>query len=217
MRTPAPAWTALAPCCLALVSGALVIGGLSDPARAQVYKYEKPDGTIVFTDKLSELPPERRAYYNKKLREQEAARRRAEEQMTAAERQAKELEEERRALLQQEIDEADRKARLARIDAAIQAYREEVAQREQRRGYWLERKAAAEKALAEALEAYRAAQKEWEGLAIRARYALLPGQQKRIVELEKALPELAAQVEAANTYLTETLPEEARKAGFRLR
>ena len=58
---------------LGLAAAGLVLG-LGADARAQIYKYTQGDGTIVYTDKLSDLPESKRAEYNR--REAEAEQRR---------------------------------------------------------------------------------------------------------------------------------------------
>jgi hypothetical protein len=195
--------------CLGLV--ALLVG--ASPAAAQVYKYRKKDGTVVFTDKLSDLPKERRAYYNRKKAKAKEKRRRARERMTPEERRAADLEAQRKKILAQELAARERRRRLEAIDAALAEYREKRSRKRQREAFWREKKAKAEARLEAALAEYREARKEWEALATRVGFSLLPGQRARKLELQEKLPKLEAAVDAANTYLTETLPEEARRAG----
>ena len=184
-------------------------------AYGQVYKYEKPDGTVIFTDDLAELPPERRAYYNQK---EEAAREKAERaraRMTPEERRAAELAEERKKLMEAEMEEAARQARLREIDAFLRDWRTKQEEAADQVGFWLEKKQKAEQNLASALAKYRDAQAEWSSLALKKiNFSLFPGQNARLQELQESLPKLEAEVDAANTYLTETLPDEARKAGL---
>ena len=47
-------------------------------AEAEIYKYTKKDGSVVYTDKLSQLPRERRAYYLRQQKAQEEERRKLE-------------------------------------------------------------------------------------------------------------------------------------------
>lgn len=186
----------------------------SGPAEAQVYKYKKKDGTVVYTDDLGELPPARRAYYNQ--RAEQAAEREARKRalLTPEQRRAAELEAQRAQIIAAELEEAQRRKRLAEIDEAIRAFRASEKKEANQLAYWLEKKSKAEAELDEALEAFRAAQKEWAALAIKPRFSMFPGQAARLAELEKALPKLEAEVDAANLYLTETLPEQARQAGL---
>ena len=193
---------------------AVSLGGAAPAARAQVYKYKDADGTLVFTDRLSDLPPERRAYYNRKEAEAEKRRRAEERALSEQERRAVELEAERARVLAEETEAAQRRRRLAELDEALRAYRRQKAERAQRKAYWQEKRTQAETALNEALLAYRSAKKEWSGLATQAGFALFPGQQRRLQELQEALPKLAAAVETRNHYLSVTLPEEARRAGI---
>lgn len=191
----------------------LVAFSVGSQADAQIYKYRKKDGTVVFTDKLSDLPPERRAHYNRKAAEQKKKRERELKRMTPAERKAAELTAQREKLMAQEMAEADRQRHLAEIDKALRAWRKRKAKDEARRAFWREKAVDAQKELDEAVAAYRAARLEYEKLAIKVSFSRLPGENARLAELLKALPELEAAVDAANKRLTETLPAEARKAG----
>lgn len=192
---------------------ALVVAGAALPAAAQVYKYTKKDGTVVYTDKLSDLPPERRAYYNAKEKKAEEKRRRARKRMTEEERRAADLEAQRKRILEQELAEEARRKQLQAIDEALAAYRKEKREREQAKAYWQEKLAKAKTDLREALAAYREALEEYESLAIQPNFSLFPGQRARLEELRTKLPKLEQAVDEANLYLVEILPEEARKAG----
>lgn len=188
---------------------------IAPPAFAQVYKYQKADGSVIFTDDLAELPPSRRAFYRKK---EEAAERRAERErarMSPEERRAAELAAERERLIKAEMEEAARQTRLREIDEVLREWRAKKTQADQQTAFWLEKKAKAELALDAALAKYREAHAEWSALAIKKlNFSTFPGQNARFAELQESLPTLEAEVDAANTYLTETLPDEARKAGL---
>ncbi len=201
---------------IAIPTWVIVVASLllaASKSEAQVYKYTNEKGVVVFTDKLSDLPPERRAHYNeremaaKKRREQLARSRTPEQQRTA------ELEEERRKILESRVEEQQREARLAAIEQALRDIEETSKARAETKAYWQERKATAQRELQEALDRYREAVKEYEGLAIKVGFTLFPGQQNRLLELQALLPKLEADVDRANAFLTEALPEEARRAG----
>lgn len=192
---------------LGLIATALVLASAT-PALAQVYRYKKPDGTVVFTDNLAELPPARRAYYNRRAQEAKERLEKIRAAQTPAERREAEREADAARAKQEAEAEVVRRKRLAAIQRLVTRIRADEEKRAQTAAYWAEREAEAKKALDEAVDAYEAAKTEWEGLAMKAGFALFPGQAERKKELQDKLPELAAEVEAANTYLYETLPEE---------
>ena len=198
---------------LTLGLAAVGLAAAARTADAQIYRYEKDDGTTVFTDQLSDLPPERRAFYNRKA---EAARERLEAieaSMTPAERRRAELQAERERVATERQDAEARAEHLAELDAALRRLERQARLEALNRRYWQERVAKARAELKTALARYREARKAWEALAIQPRFTLFPGQAERRIELEEQLPKLAAAVEAANEALTETLPAKARKAG----
>lgn len=198
--------------------GALVLVGLTlwpnAHATAQIYKYKKPDGTVVFTDALSELPPERRAYYNRKISEQKAREEQLEKGLSPSEKRAREREAQRAHLKAEKQSAELQKQRRAAINAALREIEREEQAEAQKQAYWLERFQQAETQLAEAVNTYQNAYEEWSAIAIKAQFALFPGQAQKRADLEAQLPRLVQAVDEANTYLTQTLPEAARKAGM---
>lgn len=196
----------------ALLAGIWVLTG-AFWAEAQVYKYTKEDGSVVYTDKLSDLPAKRRARYNEKEAKAKAKAERALKRMTEQERRAHELENQRQQLMDREMADAERQKQLAALNQALESIKRTRLRLEQQRAFWREKLETGQQNLAKALDNYRRAQKEYQSLAIKASFALFPGQQARRIELERALPKLEAEVDRANAYLTETLPKKARKAG----
>lgn len=198
---------------LALVFFAL--GSVVQPpqALAQIYRYTAKDGTAVFTDQLSDLPPERRAYYAKRKKEADkklAAIRAA--QSPEARAKADRAEEARRQKQKAELERqtAENRTKFLQMTQKLKA---EGKRKSDEKRYWKERIKDAEAELDAALAAYRKAKKEWASLSVNATYTLFPGQVQRRQEVQASLPELAKKVEAANEYLTETIPQEAKKAG----
>ena len=195
--------------------GLLALGlGLPKRADAQVYKYTRDDGVVVFTDKLSDLPPERRAYYSKKAKAAEDQRRRERARKAPEQLRREALEAQRAQLARKKLNKEAEQHRRREFEDMLREIRKEKEKQEQANQFWREKKSEAEQALADALSRYNEALKEWESLAIKASFSLFPGQRVRLNKLQQALPQLAAAVEAANTYLTETLPAEARRAGI---
>lgn len=194
---------------------AFVVGmvALERPAEAQVYKYEKKDGTVVYTDKLSDLPAEKRRYYAKKEAEARKAREEADAHLTPAERRRQEIEREQAALKAEQLAEAERLQRQRRLDQLLARLNEESAREADQKAYWKERVADARKRLDEALAAFHTAQEEWRQAALRNNGYALPGAMKRQMEAHERVEKAEAEVDAANEDLTVTIPAEARKAG----
>lgn len=181
-------------------------------AHAQVYKYVKPDGTVLYTDTLAKLPPERRAYYNKLMEEQRRAAEKVESQ-AKQERNAQADAEAERRRLQNAQGQADLQRRLAALDAEIQRLREKNQAREAEKQVWRQRYLETKKALDDKLGQFRKLQEEYQGLAIQVDYAMFPGQRQRKNELQGKLEALEKEIDQLIHQLNVVLPEQARKAG----
>ena len=82
---------------------------VSTGASAQVYKFKKKDGTVVYTDSLAQLPPDRRAYYNNLERQREERLRKIEKARGTEAVESDRMKAERQRLLQAKIAaDADR-------------------------------------------------------------------------------------------------------------
>lgn len=182
-------------------------------ARAQIFKFVKPDGTVMYTDKLSDLPKERRRYYNRLLAEQEKKNREAEKEVEARDAKIRRLEAERERLRRERIAAQERRRRLAALESTLESLREQNRARDKAKELWRERVRVAERDLAEKLEAYRDAKRAWQALAIRADYTLFPGQVTEKQELRERMEKLENEVDALAHQLNVVIPEEARKAG----
>jgi colicin import membrane protein len=190
----------------------LVLALLPAAAHAQIFKYVKPDGTVVYTDNLSQLPPKRRAYYNKMLAEQERAEKELEAKIRD-EQKTRERAEARRRALRQNAETAGQD-RLAALEAEIARLRAQNEARERAKAEWRKRYLSLRSRLDQKLEAYRQTQQKYDALAIRADYALFPGQVKEKNELRAQLEKLEKEIDALAHELNVELPAEARKAGI---
>lgn len=194
----------------ALVGLLLSLGGT---AYAQVYKYKRPDGTIVYTDNLSQLPPERRAYYNQLEEEAQKKRRELEQSIGKEELERREAEGRRQQLERAQLEEAERQQRLAAIEEVLALIRQRSKVREENKAVWKERMAAAVKKRDETYQAFLAAQEKYNGLATRAGFTLLPGQAEEMEQAKKDMERLEGELDALIQEVQFTIPEEARKAG----
>ncbi|MCK6552238.1 hypothetical protein L6R52_40785, partial [Myxococcota bacterium] len=181
---------------------------------ADVYKYKKSDGTVVYTDNLAELPPERREHYNKLKQAQEQKRAELEraigkEELERREAEAKKAEVERAAL-----EESERQARLRAIDAQLKSMQDKRKEREAVRESWAKRMRDARQLLDQKLAEFRATTEKFSALAMKPSHTLLPGEGEELEKLRKALENLEKDVDAAIELVDVTIPEEARKAGI---
>lgn len=197
----------------ALVMG--LIGAVWAPAiaQAQIFKYQKPDGTVAYTDKLSDLPKERRAYYNRLLAERAKKDEAVEKSARETDAAIRAAEAERQRLARERMAADERRRRLAALDETLESLRERNRAREQAKQKWQQRVAETRKALEDALTAYRATKEKWQALAIRADFALFPGQVEEKQELRAQMQKLEGEVDALVHQLDVVIPEEARKAG----
>ncbi|MCB9646400.1 MAG: DUF4124 domain-containing protein [Deltaproteobacteria bacterium] len=197
----------------ALVALPVVLVAAPGDAQAQVYKYTKGDGTVIYTDKLSDLPPQRRAHYAK-LEEEAAERRRAQENMLGKDEVARrEAEAEKKRLADAKLAAEERAKRMAEIDALLQDIDRRQAERDKKRGYWQERLKKANETLAEKLNEFRKTQEAYNAIAIKPAFTLFPGEAEQMEKLKAALVKLEAEVDAAIQERWVNLPEDARKAG----
>lgn len=187
--------------------------GLAESASAQVYKYTKPDGTVVYTDKLSDLPADRRAHYNKLEKEAQERRKAQVNMLGEAEVKRREVEAERKRVEQAQLEEQERARRLAEIDATLEQIRKRQAKTAGNKKAWQDRMKKAKAELKAALKEFRETQEAYNGLATKADYTLLPGQGKQKEELRKKVAALEKRVDAAIREVYVVIPEEARKAG----
>jgi uncharacterized membrane protein len=188
--------------------------GVATPAFAQVYKWKKPDGTIVYTDNLSQLPPERRAHYNQLEEEAQKKRRELEQAIGKEELERREAEAQRTNLAKAQLEEAERQRRLAALDETLAIIRHRVKLREENKSAWRERMAQAIKKRDELYQAFLAAQEKYNGLATRANFTLLPGQADEMEQAKKDTERLEVELDQVIQEIQFTIPEEARKAGI---
>jgi len=199
-----------------LLPAVLALGlglGLASTAEAKIYKYTKADGTVVYTDKLSDLPPARRAHYNKQ--EQEAAERQKarENQFGKEELKRRDAEAQRAKLMKAQMEEQERARRLAALDETLKSIERSKSKRGAHKAAWQKRIKDAKAKLQENLQEFRKTQDAYKALAMKAGFTLFPGQAEEKERLRKRVTELEAKVDASIHEVYVTIPEEARKSG----
>ncbi|MEQ8275240.1 MAG: hypothetical protein RMA76_43365 [Deltaproteobacteria bacterium] len=185
---------------------------LSAGASAQVYKFKKKDGTIVYTDSLAQLPSERRAYYNNLERDRAERLRKIEKARGKDSVESERMKAERQRLLQAKIEEEERQRRIQAIDLQLEHIRERRKARAQTEEFWRNRVKSARQRLKAALAEFDKEQKTYNAIAIKGGYGLLPGQQKQMDDAKKKMDALEKEIDELNHELTVAIPEEARKA-----
>lgn len=199
----------------AVLGTALVLAlALASPARADVYKYKNKNGVVVFTDKLSDLPPDRREYYNKLREERDAKDREAEQRLTPEQRQAREAERNKEETLRKRAEAEDDARRKVAIEQELMALKSRSQSLEGRRDAWRKRMQEAREKLGKLLDEYKKASEEYEGLAIKPSFTLLPGQADQLEAAKAKMEKLEKDVDAQVEEVEVTIPEEARKAGI---
>jgi hypothetical protein len=199
----------------ALLIAMIALGSVaaSSPAAAQIYKYKKSDGTVVYTDVLSQLPREQQMRYQQL--EEEAARKRKElEQAIGKEElQRREAEAQKVDLEKKQMEEAERQRRLIALNETLTFIRERAAKREASKAQWQAKMKAAIDKRDRLYKQFTEAQQKVESLGARASFTLLPGQAEELEQARKDAERLEGELDRAIEDIQFTLPEEARKAG----
>ncbi len=188
----------------------LAVPGL---ARADIYKYVKEDGTVVYTDSLSDLPRERREHYNR-MREKEAEKEEELKAKIGAEEYArKKAEEEKERLLQEKADQQERQRRIAQINSQLNAYRAAEQKREREKLMWKTKMQTSKDKLQKLLKEFNEASEKANSLGMRASHTLLPGQAQEQQNARKKMKQLEPQIDKQIHEVQVQIPEDARKAG----
>lgn len=195
---------------LAAVAFALLVG--IPEAEAQIYKYTKGDGSVVYTDSLSELPNERRAYYNRRQAELDAQAREEESVLGAEEAERRRLERERAEIAAQEMAEAERQQRMAALDAQLSRYRNQKKADAADEARWKQRMKVARDQLHKMLADFRKKQAEHTNLAMKPDFTRLPGEAQKQEALARELKTLEAAIDQQIELVEVKIPEEARRA-----
>ena len=148
-------------------------------AEAEIYKYTKKDGSVVYTDKLSQLPRERRAYYLRQQKAQEEERRKLEARIGIAEMQRSELEKKRKALEASQTQAAELAKRRQELTAQINAMDKARSAKLADKATWKKRMKEARAERDALLLAFQKKQKDTTVLAIKPAFTLLPGEAKK--------------------------------------
>lgn len=194
--------------------GILGVLGLAQDARAEIYKYTKRDGSIVYTEDLGALPRDRQAYYRSLEAQREERRRALEARVGADVLKEREAERKRKAVLAAELDEAERQRRVAALDDLLKSIRERRQAQKADEAAWRARMETARTALAEKLKTFAKTQDEYNRIAVQVSYALLPGQAEKKTKLKETMDTLEKEIDALVIEIEETIPDEARKAGI---
>jgi hypothetical protein len=199
------------------VAAVLALVGLAPAARAQdgeIYKYVKPDGTVVFTQSLAEVPTEKRKEYQKAQQARAEERERLERTLGKDEVQRREAEAARQRADREAQNAADREARLRAIEERLADGARQREAEDKLKQTWQQRMKAAKQRRAQLWVEYQKAKAEWEALAMRAPGTLFPGEaEARDAALER-MKKLEPQLEEANADVVEKIPDEARRAGI---
>jgi hypothetical protein len=197
-----------------VLSSAAVFAAFAPEASAQIYKYQKKDGTIVYTDSLAQLPEDRRAYYNRLEQQREQKRQEQMRNLGKEEYERQENERKLKELEQQQLDEAERQRRAAEINAVLDQIRERHKERSASQSTWQTKASEAKKRVETLLAEFNTTQESYHNLAMKPQFTLLPGQYEEMTKLKEKLDQLEKDLDAAIEYQEFGLPEEARKAGI---
>lgn len=190
--------------------------GLSVPfsARAELYKYKKSDGTVVYTDNIGQLPAERREYYNKQREEREEKRRQLEQQIGKEELARREAEAQRAELERAQLAAEERERRMTEISTVLAEIQKKRAAREAGREVWKKKINDARDALAKKVTDFQALSERVSAIAIQPDYARFPGQAEDLEKMKEELAKLERDIDALVILVEETIPEQARKEGI---
>ena len=165
-----------------------------------------------YTDKLSQLPRERRAYYLRQQKAQEEERRKLEARIGKAEMQRRELEKKRKALEASQTQAAELAKRRQELTAQINAMDKARSAKLADKATWKKRMKEARAERDALLLAFQKKQKEYNELAIKPAFTLLPGEAKKKEAARKELQRLESELDAAIMDVQVNLPNQARKA-----
>lgn len=188
--------------------------GPTAQAQGEIYKYTKKDGTVVYTDKLSELPSKvRRAYAARKAKE-ERERARLEASIGKRELARREEEEKRERELRRLVAQADAVRRQQELQAFLRQVKKRRAKIDARKAAWQKRVAEARAKVKALFEKFKKTQEDYRNLAVRADWALFPGQNVEKEKLREDLVKIEEELDAALEELNVRIPADAKKAGI---
>jgi len=186
---------------------------IAQTAHAQLYKYRKKDGTVVYTDKLSDLPPKVRARYARRAAKK--SQKRAELEAAVGKREAarREAEAKRQQDIQRQIVAADRAQQRQNLQRLLSRIKKDDAAEATRKAQWQKRVADAKADVRRLYAEFKKTRESYDNIAVRANFALFPGQAKEKDKLRKRLDELEKELDSALDEVNNKIPNEARKAG----
>ncbi|MEM7678709.1 MAG: hypothetical protein AAF449_22235, partial [Myxococcota bacterium] len=164
-------------------------------------------------DKLSDLPPKTRARYAKRAAKK--AQKRAELEAAVGKREAdrREAEAERQKNIQRQIAEAQRAQQRQDLQRVLNQIKKDDKAEASRKAKWKKRVADARAEVDRLFAEFKKTRKAYDNIAVRANFALFPGQAKEKEKLRKRLDELEKELDAALDEQNNKIPNEARKAG----
>ncbi len=182
-------------------------------AEAQIYKFTKPNGTVVYTDNLAQLPQEQQRHYAEEERKRAEERQRLEASLGKEELERREAEAKRQLLERQQMDEAERRRQMEELDQAILEIQKRRAEREGVWNQWRQKIVAARAQQQEVWKKYQAALATFESLGIKPSFSWLPGEAEQFEQAQKDMERWGKELEALNQLIEFTIPDQARKAG----
>ena len=192
---------------------ALFVVSVCAPAQGQIYRFTKKDGSVSFTDKLSELPKARRTHYNRLARQQKEAEQRIRRSLGKDEMARRKVESERREIESSNLAAAERTRRLQSIESRLEGYRKRNKATAAKKVEWQKKMKKGRGELAQLYRAFRDVEKKYNSIGVRASFTLLPGQAQERVDAKKKMQELIPKIDAAIRKVQVELPEAARRAG----
>ncbi len=186
---------------------------VSAPTHAEIYKYRKKDGTVVYTDKLSDLPRSVRAKYAARERKKRQEQERLEASVGKAEARRRAADKERKAALERQMAQAAADQRRKALLEMIKRIDEKRGKEAKTREKWQQRVIKAQSEVDRLYAEFRNTREAYDKLAVRADFTLFPGQNQEKAKLRKKLDKLEKELDAALDELNVKIPNEARKAG----
>lgn len=190
----------------------LGIASSAGPAQAEIYTYKNAKGVTIYTDRLEQLPPERRRYYNDLAKQKAEARARLEKRIGKEELKRREAAASQEQAQRSRAQRSEAERRNAEIRRGAREGKNQLSQYAEKKAWW-QRRVSDARAKVKRLEAEHAkVKKAHDAIAIKATYTLLPGELEKREAYAKSMKRLEGELKAAQADLA-GIPEEARKAG----
>ncbi|MEE2902354.1 MAG: DUF4124 domain-containing protein [Myxococcota bacterium] len=186
-------------------------------SSAEIYKYVDKDGNVAYTDNLSALPPDRRAFYTKKKKERAKTRKQLEDKLGKEELERRETERKLRALEKKKLNAREFKRRKAALDARLRDFDRRRSARIGKIQDWQRKLDNARSKLKDKLKQHQALRKTADQAAFQyASTAMLAHAQRREKAL-KQMKKLEPEIDALAQKIRLEIPAKARAAGVRVK